>query len=365
MTHVIYDHQVFSWQEYGGISRYFYELARRVNASEGFAASIIAPLHVNRYLAAGGVNAKGIRMPVLPRARRAVNMANRYIESALLKMAGPGLVHETYYQWHSSAPKGCPVVVTVHDMIPEKCAGFSRDDETSAKKRAAVTRADRVVCVSENTRRDLIELFDPDPKKIRTIHLGFTLTESNTSSTLPPLPKPYFLYVGMRGAYKNFDQLLRAYASNSMLQKDFDLIAFGSNDFTQHENACIRDLGLTSSQVRHLSGDDAVLGSLYRNAVAFVYPSLYEGFGIPPLEAMASGCPVLCSNTSSIPEVVGDAGLYFDPNNVEAIADAMLRTASLAELRLELVARGNERIGQFSWDRCAVETIDLYRDLIQ
>jgi glycosyltransferase involved in cell wall biosynthesis len=181
----------------------------------------------------------------------------------------------------------------------------------------------------------------------------------------PRLPKPFFLHVGMRGAYKNFGNLLSAYASSPMLRRDFDLIAFGSNGFTQRENESIQDLGLTSLQVRHLSGDDALLGHLYREAVAFIYPSLYEGFGIPPLEAMGFGCPVLCGKTSSIPEVVGDAGLYFDPNRVEAIADAMERVALSAELRLDLVARGNERVRQFSWERCAAETLDVYRDLLQ
>jgi glycosyltransferase involved in cell wall biosynthesis len=169
----------------------------------------------------------------------------------------------------------------------------------------------------------------------------------------------------MRGAYKNFANLLSAYGSSPTLRKDFDLIAFGSSSFTQQENESIRNLGLTSSQVRHLSGDDALLGHMYRTAVAFIYPSLYEGFGIPPLEAMGFGCPVLCANTSSIPEVVGEAGWYFDPNRIEAIADAMERVALSTEFRLELVALGNERVRQFSWDRCAAETLDLYRDLLQ
>jgi glycosyltransferase involved in cell wall biosynthesis len=302
----------------------------------------------------------------MPRARRAVNIANRYIESALLKLGQPDVVHETYYQTNSSAPKGCPIVVTVHDMIQEKFdISFGRDNETSAKKRAAVKRADRVVCVSENTRMDLLELFDPDPGKIRTIHLGVTMNRSGgPPPRWPPPPRPYFMHVGMRGGYKNFGNLLRAYASRPRLHTEFDLIAFGSHGFTQQENESIGDLGLTSPQVRHLSGDDDLLGHLYSQAAAFIYPSLYEGFGIPPLEAMSVGCPVLCSNASSIPEIVGNAGLYFDPNEVDAIADAMERVVSFTEVRAELVARGNERVRQFSWDRCTSQTLDVYRDLV-
>lgn len=362
---MIFDHQVFSWQGYGGISRYFYELAKRVNASEGFSASVIAPLYVNNYLAAGGVNTKGIRIPELPRARRAVDIANRCLESAMLKAIQPDVVHETYYRQTSSAPRGCPVVITVHDMIPEKSAAkFGRADATSARKRTAVERADRIVCVSENTRKDLLELFEPDSRKIRTIHLGFSFPGTLGNPVRRSQPRPYFLYVGLRGGYKNFDNLLSAYASQPRLRDEFDLIAFGSHPFTRQESTSIDALGLTSLQVRHLSGNDAVLEQLYAHATALVYPSLYEGFGIPPLEAMGSGCPVLCSDKSSIPEIVGDGGLYFDPHSIDAIADAMERVASAAELRSDLITRGRSRARLFSWDRCAAETLDVYRDLL-
>jgi glycosyltransferase involved in cell wall biosynthesis len=364
MPHVAYDHQVFSWQEYGGISRYFYELAGRVNAFDGFSASIVAPLYVNRYLKNGGMRARGMYLPPLSRGTRAVEFVNRHLESAWLKIRRPDVLHETYYPATSSAPKGCPVVITIHDMIQEKFgAAFGLSDDISAKKRAAVLRADRVVCVSENTRADLIQIFNPDQLKIRTIHLGVA-AETATVPTMPPtLPKPFFLYVGMRGSYKNFANVLSAYASQPMLSKEFDLIAFGSHVFTPEEHEAIGSLRLAPHQVRHLAGDDDLLGYLYGKAEALIYPSFYEGFGIPPLEAMSRGCPVICSNTSSIPEVVGDAGLYFDPHSVDAIADAMERVATLPSLRSGLAARGSERAKEFSWDRCAARTLDVYREL--
>jgi glycosyltransferase involved in cell wall biosynthesis len=169
----------------------------------------------------------------------------------------------------------------------------------------------------------------------------------------------------MRRGYKNFDNMLRAYASSGSLRKEFDLIAFGSNSFTPDETEFIRALGLSGRQVRHLAGDDLLLKRLYECAVAFVFPSLYEGFGIPLLEAMGCGCPVLCNNSSSIPEIVGDAGLYCDARQPDAIADAMERVASSTELRTTMMARGNERVKLFSWDRCAAETLEVYRSLLQ
>lgn len=364
MTRVIYDHQVFSWQEYGGISRYFYELAGRVAASQEFSASVFAPFYVNRYLRGGDVSVKGIQVPFVARALKAQNTVNRYIESAFFKWGAPDIVHETYYQANSSAPKGCPVVITVHDMIQEKfTALFGRQDETSAKKRAAVERADRVICVSNNTRSDLMQLFAPDPKKIRTIHLGVGKNKRSRLTRPPELRRPFFLYVGLRGGYKNFDNVLLAYASRPSLYGEFDLLAFGSDGFTQLENESIRALGLSFAQVRHVSGADAVLDYLYGHATALVYPSLYEGFGIPPLEAMNCGCPVLCSNVSSIPEIVGAAGLYFDPTDVDAIAQSMERISAQADLRADLIAKGNERKEQFSWEKCAAQTMDVYREL--
>jgi glycosyltransferase involved in cell wall biosynthesis len=366
MISVAYDHQVFTLQQYGGVSRYFYELAKRVSAAQDFTASIVAPLHVNKYLAEGGVDVAGFRIPVIRGAGRIARLANRVLSPALLKFSRPDVLHETYYNKESIAPRGCPIVITVYDMIHEKSKDhFDNSDQTSAAKRAAVTRADRVICISERTRIDLIECFDPDPKKITTIHLGFSMTKTANPVPLPELPRPFFLFVGQRGTYKNFKTLLHAFASSSLLSREFDLIAFGTTAFTSQENESIRAAGMNSGRVRHLSGDDSLLGYLYGKAMAFIYPSLYEGFGIPPLEAMSFSCPVLCSDTSSIPEVVGDAGMYFDPTSADAIRACLERVISSDELRAEMISRGHNRVLQFSYDRCAAETLAVYRDLLQ
>jgi glycosyltransferase involved in cell wall biosynthesis len=366
MIRVAYDHQIFGWQKYGGISRYFYELARRVGDSEGFSASIVAPLYINGYLKEGGTNVTGMHIPVIPKTRRIVSLANRLIGPALLKLGNPDLVHETYYQRASLLKMNCPTVITVYDMIHEKFkATFDSRDETTIAKRAAVNRADRVICISENTRADLIELFNPDPGKIKTIHLGFSLTTHADPVMAPSLPKPFFLYVGQRGGYKNFLTLVSAYAAALRVRADFDLVSFGGGPFSPEETQSIIAAGLDLDRVRHVGGDDALLCHLYRRATALIYPSLYEGFGIPPLEAMSLGCPVLCSDSSSIREVVGDAGLYFDPNAVDAIGNAMERAAHSEELRSQLIARGASRVKEFSYDRCASETIAVYRDALR
>ena len=178
-----------------------------------------------------------------------------------------------------------------------------------------------------------------------------------------PTREPFLLYVGNRGGYKNFLRLLEAYGTSPQLKMGYELICFGGGAFHADELETMRTLGLVSGQVSQLGGDDQMLAKLYEHASAFVFPSLYEGFGIPPLEAMSHDCPVVCSNTSSIPEVVGDAGEYFDPADTESMRAAIERIVTSDSHRNLLIAKGRERLKHFSWDRCAIETLDIYRKL--
>lgn len=363
---VLFDDQIFCWQEFGGVSRYFYELARRVANGENFSASVVAPLYVNRYLAEGGVKVKGMHIPKIRNSGRIISALNSLVAPAIIRSERPDVLHETYfYRRRSLAPKGCLTVLTVFDMIQEKFPDyFLARDHTTEAKRAAVMRADRVICISANTQRDLIDIFGVAPEKTVVIHLGFTLTNQGELTASLAESRPFLLYVGLRGRYKNFDALLSVYASSAALRENFALVAFGGGRFSAEEDERIRALGLVDS-VRQMSGDDALLAGLYRQSAAFVYPSLYEGFGIPPLEAMSFDCPVICSNTSSLPEVVGDAAYLFDPADPDALRAAIEVVVGSSDLRSDLVRRGRARIQHFSWDRTAMETMGVYRELLQ
>lgn len=365
-TKVVFDDQIFCWQEFGGVSRYFYELAKRVAKGENFSASVVAPLYVNRYLAEGEVKVKGLHIPKVRNSGRIISALNGLVAPALIRSERPDVLHETYYyRRRSLAPRGCATVVTVFDMTHEKFPDyFLARDRTSEAKRASVMRADRVICISANTQRDLIDILGVAPEKTVVIHLGFTLTSPVASTVTLTNNRPFLLYVGPRGGYKNFDALLNAYASSAALRSNFSLVAFGGGRFSTAEAEHICTLGLQDS-VKHRSGDDRLLSILYRQASAFVYPSLYEGFGIPPLEAMGFDCPVICSNTSSIPEVVGDAARLFDPEDIDALRAAIEAVVGSSDLRDDLVRRGRERIQHFSWDRTAKKTLDIYRELRQ
>lgn len=364
---VAMDYQAFVMQSHGGISRYFARLAQGLVGAEQ-KIGIFAPLHRNCYLSAlpqEVVHGKYIEH--YPRKTARIFIAYNRVGSKF-QMAGwrPDLVHETYYAKESSAPRKCPVVITVYDMIHELFPGdFSANNDTLSYKRKAVERADHVVCISENTKLDLMRLYGTPASKLSVVHLGFDRFASveTCPSFTSSSGKPFILYVGERRGYKNFSGLLKAMNSSGRLQSDFDVIAFGGGGFSADELKNISALGFLENQVIQISGGDDMLGRLYRSARIFVYPSLYEGFGIPPLEAMAHHCPVVSSNTSSMPEVVGQAGEYFDPTNIEDMRRA-IESVIYSDSKIDLLQRaGAERLAAFSWDKCTRDTLDIYNSL--
>ena len=172
------------------------------------------------------------------------------------------------------------------------------------------------------------------------------------------------MYVGKRDGYKNFAGFLEAFAASSYLKEHYSIIFFGGGVLQSSELAFADVLGLKPDQLVHYFGSDDLLASIYRRAQALIYPSLYEGFGLPPLEAMASGCPVICSNTSSLPEVVGTAGEYFDPLSQKSMMEVMEGVLSSPKRKDDLMAKGYLQASKFSWKKCAEETMREYRKLL-
>lgn len=366
---VAFDHRIFSHQRYGGVSRYFVELASRLPAHGVSEVSVIAPLHINYYLATesarGFTHGRYVPGPAIVDdvLGSVVGLADRFAAPLAWRGVNPDIVHETYFAI-KPVGRGQRRVVTVYDMhhelFPEELHAAQR---WSAAKRAAVDRADHVICISENTRQDLVRFFGIDVARTSVVHLGHSMTvEANVPQVQSGERRPSLLYVGNRAGYKNFSTLLQAYSSSPIL-REFELIAFGGHPLLPGEKKEMRQLGI-ADRVRFESGSDRELAARYQAASAFIYPSKYEGFGLPPLEAMSHGCPVVCSNAGSIPEVVGDAGVYFDPNSAEDLRVALERVATTEQLQADLRARGYTRIAAFSWDRCAAETAQIYRELM-
>lgn len=362
---IAFDHQIFSWQRYGGVSRYFFELARHLTKIPGVDVTVVAPIFVNQYLRGNsGVHVVGRYFPQIPKTGRILQILNAAAVQRQLRKIKPDVVHETYYYERRLAPQGVPVVVTIHDMIYEKFPQFYPSwDRTRYLKREAVRRADQVICVSENTKRDLMEILEVPEDRISVIHHGYSLTGNASLNQPGSIAGPYVLFVGLRGGYKNFRTFLQAYALSKMLKNNFRIVCFGGGSLTRSELEYMERLGVQQDGVVHLTGSDELLSTVYRHAAALVYPSLYEGFGIPPLEAMAHGCPVICSSTSSLPEVCGDAASYFDPNEAQEIQRVVEDTVGSSARLEDLKRRGLERIKLFSWEACAAQTVQVYRAL--
>jgi glycosyltransferase involved in cell wall biosynthesis len=361
---VAYDHQTFSMQAHGGISRYICELAQGVARQPGFETCVVAPLHFNSHLAQSTSKTLGryVHLPS-PRLRRLYRWVNRIAAAPMMHTCRPDIIHRTYYA-SPPAPAAAVVAVTVHDMIHELFPGhFSPGDPTTRLKRASVQAADLIFCNSQSTANDLMQLFGVSAKKIHVTHLAAGELPAGRSMPALPAPgqRPYLLYVGHRDGYKNFEGALRAYASSSRLHEAFDWLLFGGAPLSDAERARFADLKLRPDAVHRSAGDDDALSRAYAGARAFVYPSMYEGFGIPPLEAMLHGCPVASAGVSSIPEVVGDAAQSFDPNDVESMRQALETICFDEQRRQWLVSRGLQRAAQFSWDRCAEQTAAVYR----
>ncbi len=363
---VAFDYQMFAAQKYGGITRYYTSLVREL-AALGETPRVFAPLYWNRYL-------QQLPTPLvrgrytdrfLPGYAYYFNrLYNRWSASLQMSLWRPQVVHETYYTKKPTGPAGTPTVITVYDMIHELFADeFPSYDKTVAVKLAAVQRADHIICISANTRDDLIRLLGVPQERVSIVHLGADVPD-DVAPNGPPSHSvtraPFLLYVGDRRGYKNFGRFLGAVASSPSLRRDFRVVAFGSQSFSPQELHLIERLGLSNS-IEHKSGDDASLSALYREARAFVYPSLYEGFGLPPLEAMARGCPVVASNISSMPEVIGDAGELFDPSDIEAMTRSIMSVVYSDDRRRTLAELGRQRVKQFTWARCAAETLAVYR----
>ena len=372
---IFLDGTVFSRTRRGGILRTFQELPPRITHID---SSVRFTLYLRRKL-------KDVELPTssgIERLHEASIYPGRWMfgkrrtQEYLLDIAyrrtQPDIFHAVYF----SAPPEIrsPYVVSVYDMIDEIYAPIQQNPKRwqfVEKKRQCIEAADLILTNSQFTTYDLLKYSSVDEKKIVTVPLGvnpqyfYPYDEHRKKSFLVKhgLLRPFFLYVGARRYNKNFMGLLRAYARLPSA-KDIDLVAVGDDDpFKTEEQVFVNSLNLKGT-LRHLQivGEDE-LALAYNNALALIFPSFYEGFGLPLVEAMACGTPVLASNASSIPEVAGEAALYFNPYDPDEIREAMesiLDSGTATSLK----AKGLERATRFSWDETARKTLEAYRRLV-
>lgn len=364
---VLYDHQIFSFQEYGGISEYFFRIISGVKKT-GNKVLIDGKYSNNIFLPK---LKKGV-IKVFPKFKFPLKnvllfYVNEFLGSDHIKRKDYDMLHATYY--HPSLLnklKGKPYVITVHDMIhelfPGECGRLQ--NQTIEFKKKTILKANHVIAGSENTRKDIMRLYSIPGNKISVVYYGSPF-EGVKQKPIKGLPKNFILFVGNRNGYKNFELFVKAIAQIIKNERNLFLVCAGGGEFTAKEKLLLTGLGVMD-RVRQVKCDDSrERAFIYTQAVIFVVPSLYEGFGLTGLEAFSMGCPVAASNTSSLPEVCGDAAMYFDPKNTASIKMAVQKVLGDARLRGQLRKNGFKQVRKFSWAKSVKQTLKVYEKVVR
>ncbi len=372
---LLYDHQIFIRQKYGGISRYFYELILHALKQDGFKVTCYQGWHINYYALADKRECfedySGSQHRKIYKSGPVLELLNRIALNRWLKADNKAfdVYHPTYYGPFNVSTK--KTVMTVYDMIHEKFPQYLKGaSKFSNNKRKVLAKADKIIAISESTKNDLVALFDLPADKIEVVYLAVSdhfmpsvQEESSIFRQRYQLDKPFILYVGDRGGYKNFITLLKAFGQWPK-RAEYYLVCIGGNSkWTKEELALINLYGLADNMKLFSGINDLELRLFYADARMLVVTSLYEGFGLTPLEAMKCGSPVIVAESSSLPEVVGDAGLYFDPQNVEDLTSQIETLASNNETWSALSKKGLTRGFNYSWEKTAEDTFNIYRQI--
>ena len=359
---IYYDYQIFLIQKFGGISKYYINLINNLNPSDE--KLIIAPFHKNYYLENQNVNIK--KLKYFDVSTKNINLISNYFNKTYTKflynLKTPDIFHFTYFKAENYLTKKSSHVMTMYDLIKEKFYNNKFKDE-KLNKIKYFESMDKIICISENTKKDLIENYNLPTELAEVVHLGVSFDKSYIESDLKFIEKPYILFVGDRTRYKNFKNFIHAFVQSERLKKDFNIICYGGTSFTLDEINLFREAGIIE-KIRQTKGSDLELNFFYKKARCFVFPSFYEGFGLPLLEAMNMDCPVICSDTSSFPEVTKNSAAMFDPNSIENIMYEIENVVYDDEKISDLVFRGRNNIKNFSWKKCADKTEEIYKKII-
>lgn len=356
---VIYDSQIFDLQKFGGISRYFCEIIPRMNIDFDISVRYSENIHLKE----SKLCKRRLPIPkwIFNKYESKLLRKNRRLSEHLLQSSSPYLLHATYYEPYFLDQIGSnPYVITVHDMTYEKLPEFFPEEERETifeQKKKVVSQAERVIAISQNTKQDIIDLLHIAPEKIDVIYHG-TNMQRPLHDSKTNLPERYILYVGTRHSYKNFTGFANAFALLSSKDNSLYAICTG-NTFSKDEKKLFETLQI-QNKIIQIQASDSLLYTLYNQAEAFVFPSLYEGFGIPILEAYSCSCPTIISNASCFPEIAADAATYFNPHSEKDMADSIANVIYNRSLQDELIQKGTERLNLYSWEKAAQQIQEVY-----
>jgi glycosyltransferase involved in cell wall biosynthesis len=359
---IIFDYKIFYQQKIGGISNYFYNLGREMIKNEAD-VHFFCPLHKNDYLQKiPSDNKKGIKISFPSKFKKIIEIMNQKISEYHFYKNSPDIIHNTYYSHTTYKSRS---VCTVYDMINEKFSHlFKNSDEITEIKKKTIKNCDHVLCISHKTKQDLIDLFKIEEKKISVTLLASAIDKNEFRNVKKKIFENHLLFVGSRHGYKNFEGVIKAYSISSFLKNNFKIIAYGGEKINKKDFDILKKNNVDSKSIIYLNDSDIHLSKLYQNVSALVYPSFYEGFGLPIVEAMQIGCPVISSDGGSLREVGGEGLQYFNPYSAENISIAIEQALSSKKKIDNLIEYGFTRAEYFSWSKCARETIAAYKKIL-
>ncbi len=363
---VLYDHQIFAFQNYGGISRYFIELMNNFYRGKEVNFELSLMHSDNQYLKNSEFysNSTLLSNKYMPFKKKIKKSLNKYKTISAFKKQNFNVFHPTYYETYFLEYIGKkPFILTVCDMIHELFPDLFSKDPTSINKRGLIEKASKIIAISKNTKKDIIKFYGINEDKIEVIYLANSFNTGIKMKESFNLPKKFVLFLGTRWPYKNFKFFIKSIAPLILEDNDLNVICAGGMAFTNEEKEILSNLNI-ADRVFHYPITDDLLAYLYQNALAFVFPSLYEGFGIPVLESFNCGCPLIVSKTSSLPEVAGDATVYINPEDKNSIKNAIEKVIYNEDLRQELINKGYEQAKKFSWEKTAQQTKLVYESVL-
>ncbi len=370
---VLYDPQIFNLQIFGGISLYFTKLLEYYSKDKEIEFDLPLIYSDNRYICASSLLKKlsfyEKKFPFKDEVIKILKQLNALKFHTKIKNKNFDLLHPTYFDKSLLNHIGNkPFVLTIHDMtqeiVPEHFVFDKKVEEFKETKKMLAQKAARIIAISENTKNDIINFYNIDESKIDVIYHALPLDISDYEPPEQELPEKFILFVGQRAKYKNFALFLQSIADILKESEDLKFACAGGPNFNKSEKELIKNLGIEGKVIRLPINSDQYLIKYYKNALFFVFPSFYEGFGFPILEAFQCACPLVCSNTSSFPEVAGDAAVYFDPYDTESIKNAVVKILQDEILRENIVQKGYKRLNDFSWQKTAELTKKTYRKVL-
>lgn len=287
---------------------------------------------------------------------------NQLVTLDSLEDSSIDLFHPTYYDPYFIHNLKKPLVVTIHDMIYENYPDiFSPDSPIAYYKRLYIEKANKIIAVSHQTKNDILKYYKLNEDKIDVVYHGIDVKQPIIYEDIQNLPESYILYVGNRYGYKNFSLLIAAFSLLSKEYPELKLILAGGNLEIAEQELLYRNH--IREKVIQIAATDEQLNLLYRKTLFFIYPSLYEGFGIPILEAFKNGCPVLLSDASCFPEIAGNAAAYFEALSLDSLISEMKKLLESTNKRKNLIEKGNEQLTFYSMESCVSNTIETYKRL--